>query len=146
MRQQQQQVHHDRRWDNWDPNRAPGGTNTNIAVPIGDRDRGQRIGKVDGRTPAGGATVNEEKYWERIHEFFRDRWQAPAGVFVTAETAVIISVKVDARGRVLSKRIVKSSPNAAVNQSVQVMLNHLDYIPAPPEGAAKSFELRLVSL
>ena len=57
-RQQQQQVHHDKRWDNFDPNNpAGGGTNTNIAVPIGTRDAGQKLGKVNSRTPAGGATV-----------------------------------------------------------------------------------------
>ena len=145
-KQQQQQVHHDKRWDNWDPNKpVGGGSNTNIAVPIGTRDRGQALGKVDGRTPAGGASEAEEKYWSRLGEYFRERWNAPAGIFVTDETAVTIEVHWDARGRVISKRIIKASPNPAVTQSVKNMLDHLDYIPTPPSGIASSVKFNLVS-
>ena len=142
----QQQVHHDKRWDNWDPNKPiGGGSNTNIAVPIGSRDRGQALGKVDGRTPAGGASEDEEKYWEKFKEYFYERWKAPAGIFVSSETAVTIEVQWDNRGRVLSKRIIKASPNPAVTQSVKNMLDHLDYVPTPPTGIASSAKFKLVS-
>ena len=145
-RRRQQQVHHDKSWDNWDPNKPiGGGSNTNIAVPIGSRDRGQALGKVDGRTPAGGASENEEKYWGRLGEYFRERWKVPAGIFVTSETAVTIEIHWDARGRVISKRIIKASPNPAVTQSVKNMLDHLDYIPTPPSGIASSMKFNLVS-
>ena len=145
-KREQQNVHHDSRWDNWDPNKkSGGGSNYNPRVPVGSRDRGQTRGPVDGRTPAGGATVNEEKYWERVSDFFHERWRAPAGIFVTAETAVTIEVTFDRNGKVLSKRIIKRSPNAAVNQSAQVMLDKLDYIPTPPAGIGTSFQLNLVS-
>lgn len=145
-RQQQQQVHHDDRWKNFDPNKPfGGGSNTNIAVPIGSRDRGQALGKVDGRTPAGGASEQEEKYWERLGEYFRERWNVPAGIFVTSETAVTIEVQWDARGRVISKRIIKASPNPAVTQSVKDMLDHLDYIPTPPSGIASRMKFNMVS-
>ena len=145
-RRLQQQVHRDKRWDNWDPNKpVGGGSNTNIAVPIGSRDRGQAPGKVDGRTPAGGASENEEKYWGRLGEYFRERWQVPAGIFVTSETAVTIEVRWDSRGKVVSKRIIKASPNPAVTQSVKNMLDHLDYVPTPPNGIASSVKFNLVS-
>ena len=145
-KREQQQVHHDSRWDSWDPNKKPGGgSNFNKNVRTGSRDRGQAIGPVDGRTPAGGATEDIEKYWGRIQDFFYERWRAPAGIFVTAETAVTIEVTFDRRGKVLSKRIIKRSPNAAVNQSAQVMLDKLDYIPTPPAGVGSSFKLNLVS-
>ena len=145
-RRLQQQVHRDKRWDNWDPNKpVGGGSNTNIAVPIGSRDRGQALGKVDGRTPAGGASENEEKYWGRLGEYFRERWQVPAGIFVTSETAVTIEVQWDSRGKVVSKRIIKASPNPAVTQSVKNMLDHLDYVPTPPNGIASSVKFNLVS-
>ena len=94
---------------------------------------------------AGGATVNEEKYWEKLDEYFRERWQAPAGIFVTSETAVTIEVRWDNRGRVLSKQIIVPSPNPAVTQSVKAMLDHLDYVPTPPVGISSSVKLRLVS-
>ena len=82
---------------------------------------------------------------ERVSDFFHERWRAPAGIFVTAETAVTIEVTFDRNGKVLSKRIIKRSPNAAVNQSAQVMLDKLDYIPTPPAGIGTSFQLNLVS-
>ena len=144
-RRQQQEVFHDNRGDNWDPNKPFGGTNHNIAVPIGSRDRGQAIGKVDGRTPAGGASIKEEEYWKKFTEFFYERWQAPAGIFVTAETAVLIEVVWDSRGRVLSKRIIQNSPNKAVTQSVRAMLDNLDYVPTPPPGIATTVKFRLIS-
>ncbi len=144
-RRQQQEVYHDRRGDNWDPNKPFGGTNHNIAVPIGMRDRGQAIGKVDGRTPAGGASAKEEAYWERFKKYVYGRWQAPAGIFVTAETAVLFEVTWDSRGKVLSKRIIQASPNPAVTRSVKLMLDKLDYVPAPPAGIATTVKFKLVS-
>ena len=144
-RRQQQEVYHDRRGDNWDPNKPFGGTNHNIAVPIGTRDRGQAIGKVDGRTPAGGASAKEEAYWERFEKYVHERWQAPAGIFVTAETAVLIEITWDSRGKVLSKRIIQASPNPAVTRSVKLMLDKLDYVPAPPAGIATTVKFKLVS-
>ena len=146
-RRLQQQVHHDKRWDNWDPNKpAGGGSNTNMAVPIGPRDQGQALGKVDGRTPAGGATPDEDKYWEKFKKYLQERWQAPAGIFVTAETAVVIELQWDGRGKIVAKKIISSSPNPAVTQSVKMMLEHLDYIPTPPYGmATRSIKFRMVS-
>ena len=146
-RRLQQQVHHDKRWDNWDPNKpAGGGTNTNIAVPIGPRDQGQALGKVDGRTPAGGATPDEDKYWEKLEKYLYERWQAPAGIFVTAETAVVFELQWDNRGKIVVKKIISTSPNPAVTQSVKMMLEHLDYIPTPPYGmATRSIKFRMVS-
>jgi len=146
-RRLQQQVHHDKRWDNWDPNKpAGGGSNTNMAVPIGPRDQGQALGKVDGRTPAGGATPDENKYWEKLEKYLYERWQAPAGIFVTAEMAVVLELQWDARGKIVVKKIISSSPNPAVTQSVKMMLEHLDYIPTPPYGmATRSIQFRMIS-
>ena len=145
-RRLQQQVHHDKRRDNWDHNKpAGGGTNTNIAVPIGSRDQGQALGKVNRRTPAGGATPDEDKYMEKLEKYLYERWQAPAGIFVTAENGVGIELQWDARGKVVAKRIVSASSNPAVTQSVKMMLKHLDYIPMPPRGMVKrSIQFRMV--
>ena len=145
LRRLQQQVHRDNSWDNWDPNKPAGGTNTNIAVPIGPRDRGQALGNVGGRTPAGGASADEEKYWNKLRDYLYERWQAPAGIFVSKETAVLFEISWDSRGRVLSWRIIKASPNPAVTQSVKMMLEHLDYIPSPPPGIADRVPFRMVS-
>ena len=142
---------HDSSWDKFDPGKpapaAPkggGGSNFNRNVPIGSRDRGQKIGKADNRTPAGGAKVDEEKYWSGMDSFFRDRWTPPPGVLVDETTAVTIHISADARGTILSKRIVRRSPNPAVTRSVEEMLARLSRIPAPPNGPVE-FDLNLVS-
>ena len=144
-RQLQQQVHHDNSWKNFDPNKPfGGGSNTNIAVPIGDRDRGQVLGNVNGTPPAGGASEAEKEYLYRLSEYCRERWKVPAGIFVTSETAVTIGIQWDARGRVISKRITKASPNPMVTQSVKNMLDHLDYIPIPPPGIVSTINFTLI--
>ena len=141
------EVFHDSSWDNFNPNAAvqnSGGQKFNRNVPIGSRDRGQKIGKADHRTPAGGATEDEEKYWEELDKFLTEKWERPPGVLVTSETAVIIGLSVSADGRVLEKRIVKRSPNPAVNLSAELMLKNLNIIPRPPRGAVE-FQIKLVS-
>ena len=144
-RRRQQQVHHDSRWDNWDPNKpaSNGGSNTNANVPIGTRDAGQRRGAVDSRTPAGGATADEQAYWAKVRSFFMDKWKPPAGIFVDETTQVQVTVEVNASGRVTRKWISKRSPNAAVNASAEALLKNLSVIPKPPNGATR-FTLSLV--
>ncbi|MBR7130395.1 MAG: TonB family protein [Lentisphaeria bacterium] len=142
----QNSVHHDSRWDNWDPSKpvsAPGGKNFNRNVKIGTQDKGQKAGKVDGRTPAGGATANEEKYWSDVQKFFLSRWKPPAGVFITEDTAVQVTIKIDASGRVTGKWISRRSPNQAVNDSAELLLKNLSFVPRHPAGATQ-FTLSLI--
>ncbi len=132
------EVFHDNRWDNFDPNKTPaasGGKNFNRNVPIGTRDRGQKIGKADHRTPAGGATADEEKYAHDLVNFIREKWNRPPGILVDDNAAVTIELTIAADGRVTGKRIVKSSPNPAVNRSVQDLLKNLSLVPRPPGGS-----------
>ena len=134
-------VYHDKRWDG---KPIGGGSNTNMNVPIGQRDRGQRFGKQNNGTPAGGATEAEEKYWERVDKFFTERWKRPAGVLVSDDTSVIVYIKIDYTGRVLQAKIQTPSGNAAVNRSAELMLKTLDRIPQPPPGVATEFALKLI--
>jgi len=136
-------VFHDSRWDNFDPNRKYG-TNTNKNVPIGRRDQGQKFGKPDHRTPASGQAVNDAEYFGKLGTFLKERWKRPAGVLVDEETAVLIYIRVNSSGRVLSKRIEKPSSNPAVTHSVEAMLKTLDYIPRPPGGESE-FTLKMVA-
>ena len=136
-------VFHDSRWDNFDPNRQYG-SNTNKNVPIGRRDQGQKFGKVDNRTPAAGNAVNDAEYFGKLGTFLKERWKRPAGVLVDEETAVLIYIRVNSSGMVLSKRIEKPGSNPAVTRSVEAMLKTLDYIPRPPGGESE-FTLKMVA-
>ena len=132
-----QEVFHDNRWDNFDPAKpAPqsGGRNFNRNVPIGSRDRGQKIGKPDHRTPAGGATADEEKYGHELVNFIKDKWNRPPGILVDETAAVAIELTIAADGRVTAKRIIKPSPNPAVNKSAEELLKNLSIVPRPPNG------------
>ena len=140
-KQQEASVYHDKRWDG---KPIGGGSNTNMNVPIGQRDRGQRFGKQNNATPAGGATEAEEKYWDRVDKFFTERWKRPAGVLVSDDTSVVVYIKIDHTGRVLQAKIQTPSGNTAVNRSAELMLQHLDRIPQPPPGVATEFALRLI--
>ena len=145
----QPEVYHDSSWDNFDPNAKPaprGGRNTNKKVPVGTRDRGQKIGPVDSRPPAGGVnniSAEEEQYISSLQTFMLEKWVRPPGILVDESTAVTVEISIDASGRVLSKRIIGASANAAVNRSAQQMLNNLSYVPRPPHGAV-SYKFKLI--
>ena len=71
-------------------------------------------------------------YIRQVIPIIQNRWQPPAGVFITRETAVQISVEIDTRGN-FTGRIIRRSPNAAVNRSVEEMLRTFSRLPVPPE-------------
>ena len=73
-----------------------------------------------------------EAYIGQVVPIIRNRWIPPAGVFITRETAVQISVEIDTRGN-FTGRIIRRSPNEAVNNSVEEMLRTFSKLPVPPE-------------
>ena len=142
-------VYHDSSWDNFDPNAKPvkrGGSNTNKNVQIGTRDRGQKRGQIDSRTPAGGKnniSAAEEAYIAGLQTFIMEKWVRPPGILIDENTAVIVEISINAYGRVIRKRIVKRSPNGAVNYSAQRMLDNLSEVTRPPHGAV-TYQFRLI--
>ena len=139
-------VYHDKKWDNWDPNKpatAPGGKNFNKNVKIGNRDRGQKKGPVDGRTPAGGASSKTDQYKSELAKIISEKWRPPAGVFITAEIAVEITIEVSRSGSVRAW-ISKRSSNQALNRSAEDLIKTLTSVPSrPPE--AIHFSMRLIN-
>jgi colicin import membrane protein len=130
-------VYRDPNADKFDPNKKyTGGTNFNKNVKIGKRDAGQKQGKVDGRTPAGGADRGSEKEWEEFSNtlsgIIEDKWDEPPGVLINEQTAAVIAIRVDRNGRVIGKKLVKSSPNPAVTSSANALLKKLNTLPRPP--------------
>ena len=76
---------------------------------------------------------NYDKEMDKI--IFR-MWVPPAGIWVDDETSAVIAVSVDPRGKITAKKIIKRSPNAAVNVSVEKLIRDLDEAPIPPRGEA----------
>ena len=91
----------------------------------------------------------DEEQWRRFSEelqnIIRDKWHRPAGIWISEETAAVIAIRVDKTGRVIGKKIVKASSNAAVNNSAKMLLNNLNKINQPPAGATDWLEIKLLA-
>ena len=120
--------------------RPPGGNNFNPNVKIGIRNTGQEYGKQDKRTPAGGADAATEAEWEKfnrsLQQIIEDKWLPPAGIWVDDSTSVVIAIRLDSSGRVVGRKVLKPSPNAAVTASAERLLKNLNQMPVPPGKAA----------
>ena len=120
-------------------------------------DSGGRVLRLEG-------PIDSDSFWgdEITPQDFRDELYAEDGdltlwinspggnVFAAAEIYTMlcdhkgmITVKIDASGRVINKWIAKRSPNAAVNASAELMLKNLTRIPRHPAGAIQ-FTLSLI--
>lgn len=119
------------------------GRNFNRNVPLGSRDRGQVKGKADHRTPGGGLSEEMEKYNQRAGMYLKTVWiQPPKSLLGTSLPAVTIEIAVSADGRVLAKRILKTSGVQAMDESVKNLLERLDRMPAPPRNTVIQFILQ----
>ena len=113
-----------------------GGSNRNLAVPIGDADRAQTYGKQNNATPGGGAQGEDRRYWERLGNYIQSRWSEPPGSLLgDARPQVTIQLSIAADGRVTSARIISRSGNNPMDESVQRLLANLDRVPAPTNGS-----------
>ena len=142
-------VHTDPNASKFDPNKKYGGTNFNKNIKIGKKDAGQKQGKINGRTPAGGADKGSEQEWkkfyDKLNESISNEWDEPAGVLITEKTAAVIAIRVDRNGRVIGKKLLKPSPNKAVNDSAWALLKKLNTLAEPPGNSATGWiEITLI--
>ena len=109
---------------------------TNARIPVGSRNAAQSDGKkFDNRTPGGGATQSMKKYGENLVRYLKSRWTYPPKSLLGGKMPVVlIELDIAADGRVLGKKIVKRSGVNAMDQSIEIMLDQLDRVPAPPDG------------
>jgi len=113
-----------------------GGTNTNIAVPIGNSDRAQTSGPQNNATPGGGAKGEDEAYWNKLGNYVKMRWTQPPGSLLGNDRpTVTIELEIASDGRVTDSRIIRRSGNRSMDDSVQRMLAALDRVPTPSNGA-----------
>lgn len=113
-----------------------GGTNTNIAVPIGSADRAQTSGPQNNATPGGGAKGEDEAYWNKLGNYVKMRWSQPPGSLLGNDRpTTTIELDIAADGRVTGSRIIRRSGNRSMDDSVERMLAVLDRVPTPANGA-----------
>ena len=119
-----------------------GGSNFNKFVPIGSRDLAQKLGPQNNATPGGGGNDDNSAYGNRVGDFLKLRWAIPPrSLLGNSEPQVLIELTIASDGRVNGSRILRRSGNAAMDDSVAVMLKGLDRVPAPPNGRGITLQL-----
>lgn len=113
--------------------------NINPSVPIGNRNRAQKYGKkADNRAPGGGKQTDETAfvhYGRNIERYIYSRWSEPPRSLLRGTfPETMIEVTIEANGRVSAAKVVKSSGNAPMEESVKALIAGLDLLPRPPAG------------
>lgn len=84
-------------------------------------------------------------YSTRMHARFYKAWVPPESVGVRrAKISVPVEAAIDARGRVIDFQIVKSSGNAAIDESVRAVSRKVQRVARPPRTETdEPFKLRI---
>ncbi len=98
-----------------------------------------------GGSGGGKRTVDTSSYSHRMHNRFYQAWVPPANISSTrAKISVPVDVEIDARGRVLSFAIARSSGNTAVDDSINAVASRVRKVARPPGASANQpFKLRI---
>ncbi len=94
---------------------------------------------------AGARSSEAGHYSHRMHNRFYEAWVQPKTVGLPrGKISVPVDVEIDARGRIAGFKIVRSSGNTAVDQSIAAVGERVRKVAAPPAaGAGKPFRLRI---
>lgn len=115
--------------------RPPSGQNTNLAVPIGNRDAGQVNGPVSSKLPGGGQKIAIERYARSLGIYLKSRWnEPPKSLLKGTLPQTIVALTIAADGRIVGYQITSPSGNESMDNSVLLMLKNLDRVPSPPGG------------
>jgi TonB family protein len=88
--------------------------------------------KIELQGPGGGG-VPYGNFLAAVKKIYTDAWEVPEGV--SDDAAATVSVTIARDGTVISARIIKSSDNSKVDQSVQTVLDRVKYAAPLPENA-----------
>ena len=115
--------------------RPPSGRNTNLAVPIGNKDAGQVKGPVTSKLPGGGQQVAIERYARALGIYLKSRWnEPPKSLLQGSLPQTVVALTISSDGRIAGFQITSPSGNEAMDNSVLLMLKNLDRVPVPPNG------------
>jgi TonB family protein len=115
--------------------RPPSGRNTNLAVPIGNKDAGQVKGPVTSKLPGGGQQVAIERYARALGIYLKSRWnEPPKSLLQGSLPQTVVALTIASDGRIVEYKITSPSGNEAMDNSVILMLRNLDRVPVPPNG------------
>jgi len=123
----------------------------NQAVLDAVREMGSPTGNKNSTLTPGGAggakgVVSKDfaDYYVAVDRYLRPLWNPPGeDVLGGARPFVEIAFKVDDKGRILSKRIVRKSGIAVMDASVEQLLSTLTVLPKPPQAMELTATMRI---
>lgn len=75
-------------------------------------------------------------YYDSISSFLYERWEQPSKLAVSGEPpSLLVRLKIGTDGKLVEYKIIKSSNFHEMNDSVKQMLDTIDRLPVPPNGA-----------
>jgi len=113
-----------------DRNNIYTGSNTNEKVPIGTRDVGQKIGKPDNATPAGGGD-DGSGYANKIGDMLTKYLGSNLANLEAGQKEIHLKIDITADGKVLRAELVGTSGSKAFDDLCRARLAQLTNLPAP---------------
>jgi colicin import membrane protein len=89
-----------------------------------------------------GTGVDANSYYGIIIEMIRNQWVYPD--IVSSELEVIVSIRIDKQGNIISQEIEKSSGNILFDQSALRAISKANPLPPPPFGMETEIGVRFI--
>jgi len=75
-------------------------------------------------------------YFDSVSSFLYEKWEQPSKLAVSGEPpSALVRLKIGANGRLMGYQIIKDSNFTEMNNSIKLMLDTINTLPPPPDGA-----------
>ncbi|MBE6380023.1 MAG: hypothetical protein E7047_03750 [Lentisphaerae bacterium] len=99
-----------------------------------------------GHNRPGGQRGNTAAYQAKIARQVKMMWVTPDKMRLGDKNpSVLIEITIDRRGRVTHKKIVKKSGVWAMDESIQALLNELNWLTPPEDGISHTFQFNMTA-
>ena len=94
-------------------------------------------GSLSGKAGATGNPANASWYGNMLHDRFYREWEQPTTVVASgAKLSALAKIRIEKDGRISDFKIVRSSGNVVVNESVETVGKKVTRVDALPAGIA----------
>src|SRR4029077_16391055 len=98
---------------------------------------GQTGGGSVGRSGGGGDSSQFGWYHELIHDRFYSQWDQPTSIFDSSKSFVCtLQIRIEPNGKIAGVKVVRSSGNVIMDDSVMAAANRVLQIDPPPAALA----------
>ena len=119
---------------------------TTAAVPVPQASSRVPFSTEAGHNRPGGQRGNTAAYQAKIARQVKMMWVTPDKMRLGDKNpSVLIEITIDRRGRVTHKKIVKKSGVWAMDESIQALLNELNWLTPPEDGISHTFQFNMTA-